>query len=328
MPTSQEPTDEQLVQRMAGGADDALALLYRRYARLILGLAAQSLGTSGAEDLVQDVFLAVWRNAARFDPERGTFRAWVLQIAHFRILNEIRRRGRQPRLEPDPDGDLADALPDREPEPSDAAWMNDRRRILRAAVEALPTREREALAAAISGDLSHSQVARELGVPLGTAKTRIRSGLQRLRTGLVGRAAALALAIVACVVGVRTWTSQRRLDRALALVTASDDANLRLAPAPGVPASTHARYRGRPGAPLAVVTFSSFPPARAGETYQVWVRHGAVWTSLGTVTGAERLIAENPALATLPDALEVTREPTGGSAQPGGRVVVAWEAGR
>ena len=91
---------------------------------------------------------------------------------------------------------------------------------------------------------------------------------------------------------------------------------------------THARYRGRPGGAIAVVTFSKFPAAPVGRTYQAWARHGATWTSLGTIEpdaeGSARLIAEGEALRALPEALEVTLEPRPGSAAPGGRVVVAW----
>jgi anti-sigma-K factor RskA len=96
----------------------------------------------------------------------------------------------------------------------------------------------------------------------------------------------------------------------------------------GTPEGTHARYRGRPGAGIAVVTFSEFPPAPAGQIYQAWARHGATWTSLGTMlpdASSARLIAESPATAALPDALEVTLEPRRGSAAPSGPVVVAWE---
>ena len=90
--TENASADEDLMRRIAGGSPEALALLHRRFARLIFGLAAQTLDRATAEDLVQEVFLAVWRNASRFDPERGTVRAWILQIAHFRVLNELRRR--------------------------------------------------------------------------------------------------------------------------------------------------------------------------------------------------------------------------------------------
>jgi len=89
--------------RVAGGSQDALGPLYSRYARLIFNLAAQTLERASAEELVQEVFLVVWRRASLFDSRRGAFRSWVLQIAHFRILNELRRRNRQPQVVPDPD---------------------------------------------------------------------------------------------------------------------------------------------------------------------------------------------------------------------------------
>ena len=142
-------------------------------------------------------------------------------------------------------------------------------------------------------------------------------------------AALVALGLLAAV-AVR-WAGEHatlaRYDRALALVTASDSVNLRLAPVAGTPPATHARYRGRAGAGMAVVTFSGFPPAPAGRVYQAWARHGSTWTSLGTVlpdAGSARLIAESPVLAALPDTLEVTLEPRAGSATPSGPVVVAW----
>jgi anti-sigma-K factor RskA len=96
----------------------------------------------------------------------------------------------------------------------------------------------------------------------------------------------------------------------------------------GTPAETHARYRGRPGAAIAVLTLSKFPAAPRGQTYQVWVRHGERWTALGTVEpdadGSGRLIAESPALASLPDAVEITLEPRGGASTPSSRVIVSW----
>src|SRR3954447_13246714 len=92
MPLSQERTDEELMQQLAAGAQEALGPLYSRYARLIFHLAVRSLNRPAAEEIVQDVFLAVWCGAATFDPARGAFRPWVLQITHFRILNELRRR--------------------------------------------------------------------------------------------------------------------------------------------------------------------------------------------------------------------------------------------
>src|SRR2546428_12029449 len=92
MPSTQNaPRDEELMRQVAEGSAEALALLHRRFARLIFGLAVQTLDRAAAEDLVQDVLLAAWRNAGRFDPARGTVRSWVLQIPHFRLLNALRR---------------------------------------------------------------------------------------------------------------------------------------------------------------------------------------------------------------------------------------------
>jgi RNA polymerase sigma-70 factor (ECF subfamily) len=328
--TEDAPRDEELMSQVADGSAEALGLLHRRFARLIFRLAVQSLDRAAAEDLVQEVFLAVWRNARRFEPERGTVRAWVLQITHFRLLNELRRRSRQPEVVPDPEGVVLASLPGSVPGPAEVTWEQHRRAVLTSALDELPPPQREALSLAFLDDLTHEQVAAELGLPLGTAKTRIRAGLQKLRATLGSQWATLAAICLLAALGIRYRSEHEtlaRYDRALALVTASDSVNLRLAPVPGTPEATHARYRGRPGAGIAVVTFSAFPPAPAGQIYQAWARHGATWTSLGTMvrdTGGGRLIAESPALAALPDALEVTLEPRTGSAAPSGPLVVAW----
>lgn len=331
MPLNEGASDEELIQQLAAGSHEALGLLYNRYARLIFHLAARTLARPTAEEIVQEVFLAVWRRAVTFDPDRGPFRPWVLQIAHFRILNELRRRSRQPQVEPDPEGlHLAD-LPDDSPEPAEAAWLEYRRSALQAALAELSPPQRQALGLAFLEDLTHEQVASVLNLPLGTTKTRIRAGLQKLRGKLAPQMAALALLGILSFLGVRYHAeraARQRDERALTLVTASDTENIRLAPAPGVSLETHARYRGRADAEIAVVTFSHFPPAPAGQTYQVWVLHQGMWTALGTVqpdtSGNARLIAEGPVLAVLPDAIQVTQEPTGGSAAPSRAVVVAW----
>ena len=109
-------SDESLMSDLASGHQDAVGLLYARYAPTILGMAAQALGRPAAEDVVQDVFLSVWKGARTYDPARGPVRPWLLQIAHFRIANELRRRSRRPQIEPDPEGErlagLADPSPD------------------------------------------------------------------------------------------------------------------------------------------------------------------------------------------------------------------------
>jgi RNA polymerase sigma-70 factor (ECF subfamily) len=259
-------------------------------------------------------------------------RAWVLQITHYRLLNELRHRNRQPDIVPDPEGLVLADLPTSDPGPAEVTWEQHRRTVLKSALDELPPSQREALSLAFLEDLTHEQVAAELGLPLGTAKTRIRTGLQKLRSTLGPQWAALVAICLLAALGIRYRSEHAtlaRYDRALSLVTASDSVNLRLGPVPGTAEATHARYRSRPGAGIAVVTFSQFPQAPAGQIYQTWVRHGTTWTSLGTVEpdagGSARLIAEDPALAALPDELEVTLEPRTGSAAPSGPVVVAWE---
>jgi RNA polymerase sigma-70 factor (ECF subfamily) len=292
-------------------------------------MAVRALDGAAAEDVVQEVFLTVWRQAQTFDPQRGSVRAWIVSIAQSRVANELRRRRRRP-LAPADGDDVVGRVPDERPGPPDAQWQSFRRDALHAALDVLPAAQRRALGLAFFEDMSHAQIARVLELPLGTVKTRIRSGMKTLR-GRLPELAAAALVAVLAVIGVReraTRVAWERDERALSLVTASDAQNLRLAPAPGVGADTHARYRGRPGAPLAVVTLSSFPSAPSGRSYQAWARHGETWTSLGTVVpdagGSARLIAEDAALATLPDAVTITVEPSGGSPAPSGPVVVRW----
>lgn len=185
--STHDPSDEALMRQLAAGREEALGTLYRRHASLILNLAAHSLDRSAAEEIVQGVFLSVWRHAAVFTPQRGTFRAWLMQMARYRILNELRRWSRRPQLGPDPDDLLLGSLPDNGPEPAEAFWRKALRSTVRSAMEELPPSQRRALDLALFKDLTHEQAATELGIPLGTAKTRIRSGLQRLR----GRLAAV-----------------------------------------------------------------------------------------------------------------------------------------
>jgi len=181
--------------------------------------------------------------------------------------------------------------------------------------------------------MTHEQVARALDVPLGTAKTRIRSGLQILRMQLAPIAASL-LGLGLALVGFRYVQSQiafERDERALDQVTTSELVPLRLTPASSdVPGGAHANYRGRAGTNLAVLSVEALPSAPAGRTYQAWVRHGTLWTSLGEFAmrpdGTARLIAESAELASPPDQVEITLEPGAGAAAPGGPVILTWPA--
>jgi RNA polymerase sigma-70 factor (ECF subfamily) len=321
------------MSRLAAGRQDALGLLHGRYAPLVFSLAAQSLGRSSAEEIVQDVFVAIWRKADTFDPARGTFRAWALRITHLRVLNELRRRGRRPRVEPDPEGLRLGNLPEPGPGPDEEAWRDHRRAIVRAAVEALPPPHRQALRLAFLEDLTHQQIAEFLDLPLGTAKTRIRAGLRTLRTHLAPLFAAgllIAGLLTSALVRDRMLRSSLRRDEAaLRLVTSSDVVPRRLVAAPGTPVEIHGNYRGRPGVEMAVTTFSRFRPAPTGRAYRAWGMFGGRWYLLGTVhpdgRGSDLLITEGPHLATPPTALKVTLEPAGGASTAAtGPPLIVW----
>ena len=327
-----EATDEELMRVLAGGSEDALRPLYARYAPLVFSLASHALERATAEEIVQDVFLSLWRNAGQYDPARGPLRPWLLQIAHFRILNELRHRSRRPQLAPDPDEALG-ALADPDPGPSAAVWTEYRRGAVRRALDLLPPAQRQALGLAFFDELTHEQVADVLQLRLGTAKTRIRAGLAKLREQLVPLLAVITLASLASIAGLlhhrgRIEGALSLDERALDLVTSSDVVPLRLEAMPGVPPEMHANYRARSGTEIAVLSLSNLPPLASGRVYQAWLRHEGAWISLGTaVPTAERkarIVAHGPALAAPPEALEVTLEPAGGGAAPSGSPLIAW----
>jgi RNA polymerase sigma-70 factor (ECF subfamily) len=323
------------MNRLARGRQEALGALHVRYASLIHGLAARSLGPESAEEISQEIFLAVWQHAAAFDPARGTFRTWVLQITRRRVINELRRRARRPRTASQSVRPGDDSPPDPAPGPDEEACLAHRRDAVRAAVDALPAPQREALSLAFLEDLTHEQVAAFLNVPLGTTKSRIRAGAKTLRTRLAPLVAAGLIVGWLMVAGLHEAEQRaalHRRDRALRLVTNSEVVPGRLGPAPGINPSAHGNYRGRPGVDLAVLTLSYLDPAPSGSEYRAWAAHQGRWTFLGHVRledeGRSLIIAEGPELRSLPDQVLVTIEPIArhidaGSA-PNGPPVVLW----
>jgi RNA polymerase sigma-70 factor (ECF subfamily) len=176
--------DEELVRRLAEGRYEALDALHERYTPSLTRLAARQLGRAAAQDIVQDVFVSVWRHAHSFDPRRGTFRAWVVQITRRRIMNELRRRRFRPQADTDPDDSLLATLADNVPDIAEQLAHDERRSAVRSALQVLPQPQRQAIALAFLDEFTHAEVARTLRIPLGTTKTRIRSGLLKLRLEL------------------------------------------------------------------------------------------------------------------------------------------------
>jgi RNA polymerase sigma-70 factor, ECF subfamily len=172
MATSAEP-DSQLIERVAGGDRDAFTELYRRFGRPVLAMAQRQLGDSGrAEEAAQETFAAVWRSARSYRPERGSGSAWLYAVARHAIIDRARQR-REPAAEL-PEGVSVEAGPE---EQAEIAWLAWR---VHAALERLPERERVVLELAYWSGLSQSEIASYLDVPLGTVKTRTRTGLSRL----------------------------------------------------------------------------------------------------------------------------------------------------
>ena len=328
-------SDEELMGRLARGREEALEVLHGRYASLIRGLAARSLGPESGEEISQEVFLAVWQHAASFDPARGTFRTWVLQITRTRVINELRRRSRRPRTTSQSARPGDDIAADPGTGPDEETCRAHRRDAVRAAVDALPVPQREALSLAFLEDLTHEQVAAFLDVPLGTTKSRIRAGVKSLRTRLAPLMVAgliVGWLIVAGLHEVEQRVALHRRDRALRLVTNSEVVPRRLGPAPGINPVAHGNYRGRPGVDLAVLTLSHLDPPPSGFEYRAWAAHQGRWTFLGSVQlegeGRSLIIAEGPELRSLPDQVVVTIEPSdrhiGAGSGPVGSPVVRW----
>jgi RNA polymerase sigma-70 factor, ECF subfamily len=324
--------DLDLLRSVRQGREDALQELHRRYAPLVFHLACRSLDRPAAEEVVQDTFLALWRRAADFDPAKGSFRTWLLSIGHHRMLDELRTRSRRPQISPGLAPDHWSLSAD-EPLPDEALWRDYQREAVSEAVAALPEPQRAALRLAFFADLSHEEVARTLKVPLGTAKTRIRSGLRLLERHLNGLVALLTLTVA----GTGTWlyrhhqAEDRQQGRALHLLADSQTRALRLVPQDGAfvqEAGLHATFRGAPGSGIAVLTLTRFPAPAPGKRYVLWLRTGQDWRRLD-LRGPDRegkglQILEAAWLAQAwPEELRISLE-TASTSQPADPAVVAW----
>jgi RNA polymerase sigma-70 factor (ECF subfamily) len=169
-------SDEALLAIIATPDGDlALAELYDRYGKVAYGLAYRVLQNSSlAEDAVQEAFLAVWRTAGTYIRERGKPSTWLLTLVHRRAVDIVRReqRRRPPESVEEP---VSNA-----PAAEEEVTLRDRRKAVQAALRQLPADQREAIELAYYGGLTQSELAKQLGVPLGTVKSRMFAGLRRL----------------------------------------------------------------------------------------------------------------------------------------------------
>jgi RNA polymerase sigma-70 factor (ECF subfamily) len=172
-------SDEAVLALIARADDQALAELYHRFARLAYGLAFRILRDDAlAQDAVQEAFLGVWRAAGRFTAERSKPSTWLLTLVHRRAVDLVRREQRR-RTEPlQPEAERVGA------ESADEAELATERQTIRAALRQLPPEQREAIELAYYGGYTQSELAERLGEPLGTIKSRMFTGLARLRETL------------------------------------------------------------------------------------------------------------------------------------------------
>ncbi len=171
--------DEQLATRLSQGDRSAFLTLYDRYAGRVYGLTLRILRDAmSAEEATQDTFLKLWRKAASYNPAQGAFRTWLLTIARHTALDQIRRESRRPILETPDDPALmwGPLSPAGSESTEEARW-----RTLRFALRDLPAEQSQAIELAFFYGMSHSEIAEELRLPLGTVKTRIRLGMEKLR---------------------------------------------------------------------------------------------------------------------------------------------------
>ncbi len=184
---SEQLSDDVLVGLVRDRDTSAFAILYDRHSRLAFGLAYRLLGeASDAEDVVQDAFLSLWRQAETFRPEKAAARSWLLSIVHHRAVDRLRRVASQHVS----DAGLED-LPERADHRVDVEHevsVSLEGAAVREALNALPRDQQQAIELAYYGGLSHSEIASKLEVPVGTVKGRLRIGLQKMRA-ILDRAA-------------------------------------------------------------------------------------------------------------------------------------------
>jgi len=168
------PNDAALVAAIRSGDDQAMAQLYDRYSGIVYSVALRVLGDTGAaEDILQDIFMQLWRNPDVFDASRGSLPAWLAVIARNRAIDTLRKRR--------PEEEISDVVVSVEPDLARGAEWSRVLDKIRGVLGTMPAPQRSALEMSFFEGLTHSEIAEKTGEPLGTIKTRIRAGLNALR---------------------------------------------------------------------------------------------------------------------------------------------------
>ncbi len=177
---AQRAEETELLQRIARGDQAALGVLYDRYSPVLMAIGCRVLGNrEAAEDLLHDVFLEAWRRAADYDPTRGSVRVWLCMRMRSRSLDRIRSSGRRQTV-PMEEANLPEAEQGSDGDPS----LTADRVTVRRALEALPPEQRAVLELGYFEGLSSTEIAERVGIPVGTVKSRVASGIAKLRLAL------------------------------------------------------------------------------------------------------------------------------------------------
>ncbi|MEO6057253.1 MAG: sigma-70 family RNA polymerase sigma factor [Gemmatimonadales bacterium] len=184
-PASRSSVDGECVARAARGDEQAIGQLYDRYGSVLYAVAHRITGQrADAEEVVLEAFAQAWREAPRFEAGRGSVAGWLTMIARSRALDLVRARSRRDRITATAAADRPDASPamsSYRPDPASALDHDERRRQVGMALETLSPPQRQAIELAYFEGLSQSEIAARLQEPLGTVKTRVRLGMQKLR---------------------------------------------------------------------------------------------------------------------------------------------------
>ena len=177
------PEEEALVERLKAGSEGALAELFERYAGMLLGLAQRILGkTAEAEEVVQEVFLQIWRQIGRYDPTRAAMSTWLVMITRSRAIDRLRTRRVAERTATA--AHLEKPSLHESPRGAGAVLREERRSRLDGELAKLPAAQRRVLEMAFFGGMTQSEIADRTGIPLGTVKTRTLLAMKKLRIAL------------------------------------------------------------------------------------------------------------------------------------------------
>ena len=177
--------DVVLVRAIASGSSEALGRLYDRHAGIVYGLARRILARlEDAEEVVQDVFAQVWRDAARYERSRASVSGWIVMLTRTRAIDRLRARRARPDVDAAVDPDAAPPMVSVFRDPEEVTIAADDVRQVRTALESLPESQRTLVDLAYYQGLTHTEIAEQTGVPLGTVKTRLRAAMVTLRSAL------------------------------------------------------------------------------------------------------------------------------------------------